>query len=134
MSNLYWIIEPLDGNTSSYRSNKINRELWDIEDKKWTRPLGRVTSKTFNEITLTDGRVAIEFPSDYKVRVRDSGAASILVSNFSDLKNNEKNSIVSAISSNSEVLFSTIIPINASIHTREELVSLGLLNDINYTQ
>ena len=126
----YIIIKPIDGYDSKQRCEAINKELWHISRPLEIKEEGDVTSKLFSEIDLTSGEYALHIDEDYEIIVNDSLNIDALVALFPELTESEKNGLVAYIENSDSFLFKNIIPQGTNLYTYQEMLDLGLIEEI----
>jgi len=126
----YIIIKPIDGYDSKQRCEAINKELWHISRPLEIKEEGDVTSKLFSEIDLTSGEYSLHIDEDYEIVVNDSLNVDALVALFPELTEVEKNGLVAYIENSESFLFKNIIPQGTNLYTYEQMLDLGLIEEI----
>ena len=126
----YIIIKPIDGYDSKQRCEAINKELWHISRPLEIKEEDDVTSKLFSEIDLTSGEYSLHIDEDYEIVVNDSLNVDALVALFPELTEVEKNGLVAYIENSESFLFKNIIPQGTNLYTYEQMLDLGLIEEI----
>ncbi len=126
----YIIIKPIEGYNSKQRCEAMNKELWNISRPATVKQQDDITSKLFGEVELTSGEYSLHIDEDYEIVVNDSLNVDALVALFPELTELEKNGLVSYIENSESFLFKNIIPQGTNLYTYEEMLDLGLLEEI----
>lgn len=126
----YIIIKPIDGYDSKQRCEAMNKELWHISRPSTVKEEDDVTSKLFGEIELTSGEYSLHIDENYEIVVNDNLNIDALVALFPELTEVEKNELVSYIENSDSFLFKNIIPQGTNLYTFQEMLDLGLLEEI----
>jgi hypothetical protein len=126
----YIIIKPIDGYDSKQLCEAMNKELWHISVPATVKQEDDVTSKLFGEVELTSGEYSLHIDEDYEIVVNDSLNVDALVALFPELTEVEKNGLVAYIESSDSFLFKNIIPQGTNLYTYQEMLDLGLLEEI----